>query len=176
MSLKVKNKAIFLDRDGVINIDKQYVSQIEDFEFKEGIFDLLKYFRKLGYLLIIVTNQSGIGRGYYTQEDFETLTKWKLQQLRAEGIEIDKVYHCPHAPELDCGCRKPNPGMLDAAQNEFGIDMGASWMIGDKKSDVDVGKNAGVYKTVLIAQDCTDSKGADFCITKLCELKDLIKV
>ncbi len=176
MNSRAKNRAIFLDRDGVINIDKQYVSKIEDFEFTEGIFELLGFLQKQGYLLIVITNQSGIGCGYYTQDDFDTLTDWKLQQLRQQGIEITGVYHCPHAPEWECACRKPSPKMLQDAQKEFDIDMSASWMIGDKQSDIEAGKRAGVWKTVLIdsKHNCREKKGADFCICQVGELATLI--
>jgi D-glycero-D-manno-heptose 1,7-bisphosphate phosphatase len=176
MNLEVTNKAIFLDRDGVINVDKQYVSKIEDFEFKDGIFNLLHSLQEMGYILIIVTNQSGIGRGYYSLEDFEKLTQWKLDQLAQKGIKIHKVYYCPHAPELKCDCRKPSPKMLLEAQKSFNIDMKRSWMIGDKKSDIEAGKNAGVGKTVLIGcQEVEDTHGADFFIQNVEELKELVR-
>ena len=176
MSSKAKSKAIFLDRDGVINVDKQYVARVEDFEFKEGIFDLLHFLQDAGYLLIVVTNQSGIGRGYYTQEAFERLTRWKLERFAAEGIRIEAVYHCPHAPEWECDCRKPSPKMLLDAAKKYGIDMKKSWMIGDKKSDIDAGKNAGVGKSVLICEKpCEESCGADFCIHDLHEFADLVR-
>ncbi len=177
MNSKATNKAVFLDRDGVINIDKQYVSKIEDFEFTEGIFDLLLALQEMGYLLIIVTNQSGIGRGYYTEADFHKLTAWKLSELSKRGIKIHEVYYCPHAPESDCGCRKPSPAMLLDAKERYGIDMSASWMIGDKKSDIEAGKQAGVGKTVLIRNqnDIKDDFGADYVIDKVGKLLDLIR-
>ena len=177
MSLKkVTNRAIFLDRDGVINVDKQYVSQIENFEFTEGIFDLLRTLQEMGYLLIVITNQSGIGRGYYTLEDFQKLTEWKLDQLKQRGITIHKVYYCPHAPESHCDCRKPSPKMLLDAQKQFNIDMKRSWMVGDKKSDIEAGKKAGVGKTVLVNyQSVPDKHGADFSIRKVKELEDLVR-
>ncbi len=176
MNSKVKSKAVFLDRDGVINIDKQYVSRIEDFEFTEGIFDTLRYLQDAGYLLIVVTNQSGIGRGYYTLEDFRKLTDWKLAQLAQKGIRIEEVFYCPHAPEWDCDCRKPSPKMLLEAKRRYDIDMQRSWMVGDKLSDIDAGRNAGVGKTVLIrnnGQRCSEGD-ADYCIESIRELKDLI--
>ena len=93
------NKAIFLDRDGVINIDKSYVYKKEDFKFCEGVFEVLKHFQSLGYLLIIVTNQSGIGRGYYSEEAFQELSQWMSDALLENDIKINAIYHCPHAPE-----------------------------------------------------------------------------
>lgn len=145
-------KALFLDRDGVINEDKGYVSRVEDFTFCAGVFEALRTFEARGYLLVIVTNQSGIGRGYYTQEAYETLTAWMLGELQKNGVTIAKVYHCPHAPEEKCACRKPESGMLEAAIGEFGIDPARSWIVGDKPSDMEAGKNAGLGGYVLIGQ------------------------
>ena len=144
-------KALFLDRDGVINIDHGYVGKIEDFEFIDGILDFIKSAQKKGYLPIIVTNQSGIGRGYYSLDDFEELTEWMIEQMRQAGVEIDRsqVFHCPHSPEVGCSCRKPMPGMLLEAKKRFNIDMKNSWMIGDKPSDMEAAKNAGVGNTYL---------------------------
>ena len=145
-----KTKAVFLDRDGVINIDKSYVYKIEDFEFVDGIFEKLRDYQKRGYLLIVVTNQSGIGRGYYTEEDFQKLTSYMLSELEKEGIKIAKVYHCNHSPEEGCECRKPNPGMLLKAKEEFNIDMKNSIMIGDKESDMEACKRAGVGECIKV--------------------------
>ncbi len=166
----VQNKAVFLDRDGVINIDKSYVSKIEDFEFSEGIFELLIKLKKMGYLLIIITNQSGIGRGYYTEADFQTLTSWMLKEFEKKDIHIDDVYHCNHDPASGCDCRKPAPKMLLDAKKKFDIDMSLSWMIGDKKSDIDAGKNAGVNNTIFISEDCKDKKGSKFCVKSISDI------
>ncbi len=170
-----KNRALFLDRDGVINVDHGYVCKIEDFEFCDGIFEVLKKYQKLGFLLIVVTNQSGIGRGYYTSEDFETVTAWKLDALEKREIFIDEVYHCHHDPDSGCGCRKPAPGMLLEACEKFDIDMENSWMVGDKKSDIDAAYNAGVKNTILISPDCSDKKGALYCVNSILETIDIIK-
>lgn len=145
-------KAIFLDRDGVINLDKAYVSKIEDFEFCEGVFEALTHFQNLGYLLIIVTNQSGIGRGYYTEEDFQKLTAWMRKELLHVKIKIDAVYHCPHAPEANCACRKPQSGMFLRAIEDFDIDVKQSWMIGDKPSDIEAALGAGILNTILLGK------------------------
>ena len=148
-------KALFLDRDGVINVDHGYVNRIEDFEFLPGILDFIASAQKRGYFPIVVTNQSGIGRGYYTQENFEEVTAYMLREMQKHGIDIDRaqVFFCPHAPEEECGCRKPMPGMFEEAGRRFGIDMGASWMIGDKPSDIEAAKRAGVGHTVLIEKN-----------------------
>ena len=139
-------KAIFLDRDGVINIEKNYVFRISDFEFIEGIFDLCRKYQKEGYLIVVITNQAGIARGYYTEADFWELTNWMLSEFAKQGITISKVYFCPHHPDFtgECDCRKPNPGMILQAAKEFGIDLSTSVLIGDKDSDLQAGKNAGI--------------------------------
>ena len=144
------NKAVFLDRDGIINQDRSYVYKIEDFSFCEGIFDALRHFQTLGYKLIIVTNQSGIGRGYYTENDFEILSRWMCDRFLNEGICIDAVYHCPHSPDAGCLCRKPLTKLFDEAIKKFDIDATHSWMIGDKQSDIDAGHNARITQTIFI--------------------------
>lgn len=150
MNLK---KALFLDRDGVINEDFGYVCRIDDFKFKSGIFSSLKEFQKLGYLLIIVTNQSGIGRGYYTELEFEKVSKYMLSEFKKHNINISKIYHCPHSPEELCSCRKPSPGMILCAAKEFGIDLKNSIMIGDKKSDIQAANLAGISMAYLLDND-----------------------
>mgnify|MGYP001180886935 CR=1 FL=1 len=167
-------KAIFLDRDGVINVDKAYVSRMEDFEFCDGVFEALRYFQSLGYLLIIVTNQSGIGRGYYSEKDFEILTAWMLQELLHVNIKIDAVYHCPHAPEANCACRKPKSGMLKAAIEAFDIDVAQSWMIGDKPSDIEAAFGAGITQTILL-HPIPSSTQAKYCVNFLLDTINLIK-
>lgn len=151
------NKALFLDRDGVINVEKNYVYKIEDFEFVEGIFEVLKYFQDKGYLLIVITNQAGIGRGYYTEEDFHVLNNWMLEEFKKKEIHITKVYYCPYHPEHGIGeykrdslDRKPNSGMILQAQKEFNIDLSASILVGDKESDVEAGLRAGIVSNILI--------------------------
>ena len=146
-------KALFLDRDGVINIDKNYVHKISDFEFVDGIFDLCKYYQDRGYLIFVITNQAGIARGYYDHNDFALLTSWMTGQFKQNDILISKVYYCPHHPGFDkeCDCRKPNPGMIFQAQKEFDVDLANSVLIGDKESDLQAGKNAGIQNLILVA-------------------------
>ncbi len=150
MNLK---KALFLDRDGIINIDYGYVSKIEEFEFIEGIFDLVKLFSDAGYLLFVVTNQSGIGRGYYTENDFILLTAWMKEKFMENSISIQAVYHCPHTPDNACLCRKPNTGMIQEALKTYSIDLPHSWLIGDKQSDIDLASNAGIGTSVAIGKN-----------------------
>jgi len=145
-------KALFLDRDGVINKEKNYLYKIEDFEFIDGVFEICGYFQNRGYLIIIITNQAGIARGKYSEEDFEVLTKWMLNEFKKEGVEIAQVYHCPHHPDFsgECNCRKPNPGMILEAQKQFNIDLKNSILVGDKNSDIEAGINAGIKNNFLI--------------------------
>jgi len=164
-------KAFFLDRDGVINIDHGYVSKIEDFTFTNGLFPVLRALKDKGYDLIVVTNQSGIGRGYYAETDFAHVTEWMLRQLDSEGIQIAAVYHCPHNPEADCSCRKPAPGMFLQAVHEHGVDPARSWMIGDKPSDMEAASAAGIYNRVLLGGAV--SEHSTHQILKLSELLDL---
>ena len=143
-------KTIFLDRDGVINIEKNYVYKIEDFEFINGIFSACKYLNELGYKIIIVTNQSGISRNLYSDNDFKKLTFWMKEQFLLNGIEILDVFYCPHLPIQKCGCRKPKPGMIIDAKNKYNIDLEKSWMIGDKETDIQAANLAGIKNTILL--------------------------
>jgi len=147
-----KQKALFLDRDGTINVEKNYVYKIEDFEFQPGIFELIHEYQKDGFLIFIITNQSGIARGFYTEKDLEIVNNWMLKQFKSKGIEITKIYFCPHHPEItgECNCRKPLPGMINQAIQDFEISPVNSVLIGDKKRDILAGKNAGVGKNLYI--------------------------
>lgn len=156
---KTKNRALFLDRDGVINVYRTYVHRIEDFEFVEGIFDLCLLAQRLDFKIFVITNQAGIGRGYYSVEDFARLTEWMLGQLRARGIHIEKVYFCPYHPTAGIGKyrqdsfeRKPNPGMILQAKKEFDLDLSKSILIGDKDSDLVAGRAAGVLWNLKFIQ------------------------
>ena len=137
-----KTKAIFLDRDGTINVEKDYLFKIPDFEFLPGVIDALRQLQTAGFLLIIITNQSGIARGYYTEEQYKELNDWMLEELRSHGVNITAVYYCPHHPEAkvekyrkNCSCRKPKLGMYEQAVKDFNIDLGSSYAIGDKIRD-----------------------------------------
>ena len=152
MNTAVKHKALFLDRDGTINLEKNYVYKISDFEFLPGIFNLIQYFQHKEFLIFIITNQSGIARGYYSEQEFYTLNNWMLAEFEKENIKITKVYFCPHHPDFSdaCNCRKPKPGMILQAAREYPIDLKNAVLIGDKKRDILAGKNAGVGKNVYI--------------------------
>ncbi|NIA11465.1 MAG: D-glycero-beta-D-manno-heptose 1,7-bisphosphate 7-phosphatase [Nitrospiraceae bacterium] len=138
-----------------MNIDKNYVYKIEDFEFKEGIFELLKLLQKK-FVLFIVTNQSGIGRGYYSLDDFKKLTQYMLNEFKKRGIEIKEVAFCPHHPDEHCECRKPKPGMILNLAKKYNIDLQHSIMIGDKLSDINAGINAGIKKNYLVKNSLFD--------------------
>ena len=189
------NKAIFLDRDGTINVEKHYLYKISDFEFLPGVVDALRKLQRAGYLLIIVTNQSGIGRGYYTEGDFQKLNDWMVSTLKEQGVTIADVYYCPHLPDAqveeyrkECNCRKPKLGMYQQAILDYNIQIGQSYAIGDKIRDCAIcesspckgfliGKNekpevianvkAGMMDRVCYANTLSDA--ADFIIN--CKFK-----
>ncbi len=167
------NRALFLDRDGVVNIEKDYVYKIEDFEFMEGIFELCKHYKNLGYLIFIITNQSGISRGFYSEDDFSRLSFWMLEEFAVHGISITKVYHCPHHPDIsgECSCRKPHAGMLFEAQREFKVDLKNSVLVGDKERDIEAGINAGLCEMYLFDEShtVTNSKATKI-VTNLNEI------
>jgi len=158
-------KAIFLDRDGVINVDHDYVCKPKDFQFVDGIFQLCRQAISNGYLIFVITNQAGIGRGYYSTEDFNYLTKWMCEEFLAKDVLISKVYYSPFHPihglgafKKDDESRKPRAGMIYQAVNEFCIDLKESVLIGDKPSDIQAGINAGVGTNIYIggSQVCKD--------------------
>jgi len=150
-----QNKALFLDRDGVINEDKGYVYKIEDFIFTDHIFEVAAYYQAMGYLIIVVTNQSGIARGYYAEEDFKLLTDWMMEQFLKRKIRITHVYHCPHHPDfnLTCDCRKPEPGMLMEAAKDYNVDLSESILIGDSESDMEAGRRAGLARNLHVTEN-----------------------
>lgn len=154
------NKALFLDRDGVINVEVNYLHKIEDFKFIDGIFDLCKYYQDLGYLIIVVTNQSGIAREYYSEDDFQKLTSWMVDEFLKFGITLSHVYYCPHHEAIsgECDCRKPEPGMLLMAAKEYDLDLRSSILVGDKERDIEAGLNAGLLETYLFVHNDTIRK------------------
>jgi len=182
--LFTKNRAVFLDRDGVINKDKNHVYKIEDIEFYNDVFLALK---KLSpdFKKIIITNQAGVAKGLYTEKDYNILMEWMIKQFESHNIKIDNVYFCPHHPKgvikkykKACKCRKPNIGMFKKAEKDFNLDLKKCWLIGDKLSDILAGKKAGC-KTILVltGQDSCNKKAlveADFCIKTLMEAVEFI--
>ena len=143
-------KTIFLDRDGVINKEVNYLNKIKNFEFIEGIFDACLYFQNLEYKIIIISNQSGIARGYFNVNDYKILTQWMLDQFNKRSISILDIFYCPHGPKSKCNCRKPKPGMFIDAKTKYDISMTDSWMIGDSESDIQAANSAGISNTILV--------------------------
>jgi len=134
---------VFLDRDGTINVEKNYLYKIEDFEFIDGVLKALRELSDAGFLLIIITNQSGIARGYYTEKDYGILNSWLFETFAKNGIKISASYFCPHLPDASveryrtiCNCRKPNTGLFEQAVKDFNIDLKKSFAIGDKIRDL----------------------------------------
>ena len=172
----MKKRALFLDRDGVINIDKVHTYKIEDFEFQDGIFNLCKKNELKDYIIIVITNQSGISRKIYTEDDYHILTKFMLEKFKEKNIDITKVYYCPYHPDFPIkkyknliNHRKPNPGMILDAKEEFNIDLENSVLIGDNLSDIQAGINAGIKKNILISDEIYDSKNRFLTVKDLSE-------
>jgi len=158
--MTAKRPAAFLDRDGVINFDHGYVAHIEDFQFIPGVLEASRALAQRGYALVVITNQSGIGRGLYSDADYETLTAWMRAQFADAGAELAGVFHCPHHPidardpyRIDCDCRKPAPGLLLRAASELNLDLARSALFGDKLSDLQAAAAAGVPHRVLLGTD-----------------------
>jgi D-glycero-D-manno-heptose 1,7-bisphosphate phosphatase len=142
-------RAVFLDRDGTINQEREYLHRIEDFRFIPGVPHAIRLFNRAGFLVVVVTNQSGVARGYYSKEDVDVLHGFISRELADRGGRVDSWLYCPHHPEgrgayaVSCSCRKPLPGMLLDAAERLGIDLASSFMVGDKVIDVEAGRAAG---------------------------------
>lgn len=150
-------KAAFIDRDGVLNEERAFVHRIEDFAFVPGAIEALRALKAAGYLLVVVTNQSGIARGLYSEADYLALTAYMRERLAAEGISLDAVEYCPHLPDapvaryrVECDCRKPKPGMLRRAIQALDIEPGTSLLVGDRPSDLEAGRAAGIGRCFLV--------------------------
>ena len=161
------SRALFLDRDGVVNLDNAYVHRKEDFVFLDGIFDVCRKARELGYLVIVATNQSGIERGYFTEDEFRELTDWMVARFAEEGVAITDVLYCPGLSGND---RKPNPGMFLTAADRYGLDMPNSVSLGDKERDIEAARRAGVGTNVLYS-DAPGETAADRVIRNLREME-----
>ncbi|MCF2901685.1 MULTISPECIES: D-glycero-beta-D-manno-heptose 1,7-bisphosphate 7-phosphatase [unclassified Pseudoalteromonas] len=179
------SKVLFLDRDGVVNADHGYVYKPDEFEFLPGVFDACKKFIDAGYEIVIVTNQSGIGRGYYSEQDFLNLTDWMKAEFMRHDVPILDVYFCPHHPTKaepaylqDCHCRKPAPGMLLQAIEEHSITPSQSIMVGDKLGDLIAAERVQIATRVLVrsGQSYAESteQHADYVCESLADLPALI--
>lgn len=172
------DKALFLDRDGVVNVDRGYVHRIEEFEFIDGIFEFCATAERLGYALIIATNQSGIGRGYYTEDDFHALMRWVGERFAERGVHLHDYYFCPDHPEgrgrhrRESFMRKPAPGMLLRAADDHRLVLRDCLMIGDNERDIAAGRAAGVAATILFAPDAgilSDATNADVVVRDMAQ-------
>ncbi|MCD6163367.1 MAG: D-glycero-beta-D-manno-heptose 1,7-bisphosphate 7-phosphatase [candidate division Zixibacteria bacterium] len=175
----ISNPAVFLDRDGVIIHEKDFIIDPDKLEFIPGSLDALKRIPP-SYKKIIVSNQSGIGRGYFTANQVERFNDVLLARIKKYGASIDKIYYCPHTPEDNCNCRKPKPGLFEKARQQFNIDFSGSWMIGDKSSDIRAGKNIGAA-TILVLTGYGGKErnsldvAADYVVNNLYEAVEIIK-
>jgi D-glycero-D-manno-heptose 1,7-bisphosphate phosphatase len=167
--------AAFIDRDGVINEERNYVHQIDDFVFLPGAIHALRRLQDMGFLLVVVTNQAGIARGFYSLAQFDKLTNHMKQELRLGGVTISGIYYCPHHPNgavkelaIDCDCRKPRPGMLLTAAKELGLDLAKSVLVGDKHSDILAGQSAGVPINILVESGHVCENEARSLATTVC--------
>ena len=171
-------KAIFLDRDGVINIDKKFVHKISDFEFIDGVFESLKYLISKNFKLFIVTNQSGIGRNLYSIKDFNKLNSWMIEELLSHNIVIDDVQFCHHHPNQNCLCRKPKTGMIDKIlKKNINLNLTESWLIGDKDIDIELAINSKIKNTIQVRSGkyFNEKKSkADFIIDSIKDIKKII--
>lgn len=155
----LRTKALFLDRDGVINQDIGYLYRPDDFEFMPGIFSLCRKAKRKGYKIVVVTNQSGIARGYYSREQFHHLSRWMTHQFWLQGVKVHDVNYCPHHPKVEgvlgvsCRCRKPRPGMLVETAHRQGLSLPDSLMVGDKLSDMVAARHAGIGARFLYRPD-----------------------
>lgn len=181
-----KVPAIFLDRDGTLNVDHGYVHEIDSFQFIDGTIEALQELKKMGFALVVVTNQSGIARGIFTEDQFMQLTEWMDWSLADRDVDLDGIYFCPHHPEgtveayrQQCDCRKPQPGMLLSAQAELNIDMHSSYMVGDKIEDMMAAQAAGVGTKILVRTGkpitAEGEAAADWVINSLSDLPARIK-
>lgn len=159
-------RALFLDKDGVINVNHGYVCTPERTDFIGGIFDLCRTATQHGWLNVVVTNQAGIGRGYYTEQEFKAYMDWVRAEFDRNDARLDAVYYCPHHPVhgqgaylRDCDCRKPKPGMLLAAQREWDLDLPHSVLLGDSDSDLAAGRAAGVGRLVSVRTQVDAASG-----------------
>lgn len=148
--------AVFLDRDGTLNVDYGYVGEISRFQFIEGVIEACLQLQQLDYVLVLVTNQSGIARGYFSEAQFHTLNDWMTQILAQHGVRLAATYYCPHHPEgtgvyrQHCHCRKPQPGLLLTAQQQLTVDLARSYLVGDTLADLQAATAAGIGTKVLV--------------------------
>jgi len=166
------NKAIFIDRDGTINVNVEYLDNPEDFQMYPGVGEGIKLLKDSGYKIIIITNQSGLARGYFSEETLDKIHERMKKELYEKGATIDGIYICPHHPDENCDCRKPKTGLLEKAITDFNIDPEKSYFIGDRMLDVEAGHKIGA-KTALVPEDkekvSIEMKESDIIPDIICE-------
>lgn len=146
----MRRRALFIDRDGTINKDCPYCHNIKDLYIYDDAVEIMKEYKNKGYLIIIITNQSGINRGYFTDQEFHVFHNELLKRLKERGVEFDKTYYCPHRPDENCRCRKPKLGMIEKAMEEFDIDLKNSIIIGDRDDmEGEMGRRIGIDYRIL---------------------------
>lgn len=166
--------AVFLDRDGTICKDVHYMRSPEQFELLPSAVEGIKLLNKLGMKVVIVTNQSGVARGYFTEETLKKIHERMIDELLKKGARIDAIYYCPHHPDDNCSCRKPKIGMLKKAEADFGLDLSECFVVGDKKLDVETGKNAGCASVLITGPETEPNIKADLSVSNLYEAAKVI--
>jgi D-glycero-D-manno-heptose 1,7-bisphosphate phosphatase len=167
-------KIIFFDRDGVININHGYIYKKEDFVFIDGVIDIMIFLKNLNYEFILVTNQSGINRGYYSKKDFKILTQWMKDELNKKGISFLDIKFCPHKPEDNCLCRKPKAYMITQSIKKWNVNINKSYFIGDSKTDMIASKLSKISSIYFNNKSKFDNIEADYYISSLYQIKDII--
>lgn len=173
-------RCIFIDRDGVMNVERNYVHRIEDFEYVSGTPEAIARLNRAGWIVVVITNQSGIGRGMYTEADYQRLTDHIRATLAEVGAHVDAFHHCPHAPDWNpphgCDCRKPQPGLIHQAQRTLGLDLSQAVLVGDKRSDIEAGRAAGIPHCYLVESghglNPGDRESADGVYPRLLDIVD----
>jgi histidinol-phosphate phosphatase family protein len=170
-------RAVFLDRDGVINrkaVEGEYVTRWEDFHFLPGVAEAISLLDRAGWSVIVISNQRCVARGLLTIAELDAIHQKMVEELARSGAKLDGIYYCPHDKESACSCRKPSPGMLLTAAQEHQIDLASSWMVGDSASDIEAGKRAGCGTVRIIADLPAENEGADCFARSLLEASERV--
>jgi len=172
----VAKKIIFLDRDGVINKEVGYLHKVEDFIFIDGVFEVLKELQYSGYEFIIITNQSGIGRGFYTEKDYQKVDKWMKDKFKSKNINILHSLHCPHTDEDNCLCRKPKPGLIRKCFEKYAISKKDSWLVGDSERDIEAGIRSQIFNTILVRSGHKINESKTKALAVVDSIKDIKEI
>ncbi len=169
-----KGTAVFLDRDGTVNVDYGFVAKPEDVKLLPGVVEAIRELNQAGIPVFIISNQSGVGRGYYTADDVKAVNEEIRQQLAEQGAKVQDFYYCPHAPEEGCDCRKPKLGMLTKAVRDWGTDLSCSYVVGDKPSDAEMGRNAGGKGIIVLTGQSQRKEVASWAVQPDFVARDLL--